>query len=130
MNEEVREDAEPAGDADETLEFKLDRANLYQEETFTDIRTGSVKRFTPVKPDGTPDKARKTIYLGQTNVYTPQGPLPIQNVIAAKDLAQAFKRFPEAMEEAVQRLMEEAKKLKEEKASPIIQTPESRIIVP
>ena len=131
MNEEVREDAEPAGDADETLEFKLDRANLYQEETFTDIRTGSVKRFTPVKPDGTPDKARKTIYLGQTNVYTPQGPLPIQNVIAAKDLAQAFKRFPEAMEEAVQRLMEEAKKLKEEKEPPIIQTPgSSRIILP
>ena len=130
MSEEVREDAEPAGDADETLEFKLDRANLYQEETFTDIRTGSVKRFTPVKPDGTPDKGRKTIYLGQTNLYTPQGPLPIQNVIPAKDLAQAFKRFPEAMEEAVQRLMEEAKKLKEEKASPIIQTPESRIIVP
>lgn len=131
MSEDPKDTPEEAEGEDEALEFKLDRANLYQEETFTDIRTGSVKRFTPVKPDGTPDKARKTIYLGQTNLYTPQGPLPIQNVIQAKDLAQAFKRFPEAMEEAVQRLMEEAKKLKDEKESPIIQTPgPSRIIVP
>jgi hypothetical protein len=132
MTEDAREDAETleADTGDETFDFKLDRNNLFQEETFTDVRNGSVKRFTPIRPDGTPDKSRKTIYLGQTSLYTPEGPLPLQNVIAAKDLAQAFKRFPEAMEEAVQRLMEEAKKMKDEKASPIIQTPESRIIMP
>jgi hypothetical protein len=132
MTEDAREDAEnlEADTGDETFDFKLDRNNLFQEETFTDVRNGSVKRFTPIRPDGTPDKSRKTIYLGQTSLYTPEGPLPLQNVIAAKDLAQAFKRFPEAMEEAVQRLMEEAKKMKDEKASPIIQTPGSRIIVP
>lgn len=132
MTEDAREDAKnlEADAGDETFNFKLDRNNLFQEETFTDVRNGSVKRFTPIRPDGTPDKSRKTIYLGQTSLYTPEGPLPLQNVIAAKDLAQAFKRFPEAMEEAVQRLMEEAKKMKDEKASPIIQTPESRIIVP
>jgi hypothetical protein len=132
MTEDAREDAEnlEADTGDETFDFKLDRNNLFQEETFTDVRNGSVKRFTPIRPDGTPDKSRKTIYLGQTSLYTPEGPLPLQNVIAAKDLAQAFKRFPEAMEEAVQRLMEEAKKMKDEKASPIIQTPGSRIIMP
>ena len=132
MNEDARQDAEDLGPeaGEETFDFKLDRNNLFQEETFTDVRNGSVKRFTPIRPDGTPDKSRKTIYLGQTSLYTPEGPLPLQNVIAAKDLAQAFKRFPEAMEEAVQRLMEEAKKMKDEKASPIIQTPESRIIMP
>ena len=132
MTEDAREDAEnlEADTGDETFDFKLDRNNLFQEETFTDVRNGSVKRFTPIRPDGTPDKSRKTIYLGQTSLYTPEGPLPLQNVIAAKDLAQAFKRFPEAMEEAVQRLMEEAKKMKDDKASPIIQTPGSRIIMP
>jgi len=132
MTEDAREDADnlEADTGDETFDFKLDRNNLFQEETFTDVHNGSVKRFTPVRPDGTPDKSRKTIYLGQTSLYTPDGPLPIQNVIAAKDLAQAFKRFPEAMEQAVQRLVEEAKKMREDKPSPIIQTPESRIIVP
>ena len=112
------------------FDFKLDRSNLYQEETFTDLKVGTVKRFTPVKPDGTPDKSRKTLFAGQADLYTPHGPLPIQNVIQAKDLAQAFKRFPEAMEEAMNRLVEEANKMKDQKQSPLIQTPESRIIVP
>jgi hypothetical protein len=115
---------------EEAYEFKLDRSNLYQEETFTDLNVGTVKRFTPVKPDGTPDKSRKTVFSGQSNLYTPHGPLPIQNMIPAKDLAQAFKRFPDAMEEAVKRLVEEANKIQNEKPSPLIQTPQSRIIVP
>jgi hypothetical protein len=115
---------------EDSYEFKLDRSNLYQEETFTDLKVGTVKRFSPVKPDGTPDKSRKTVFAGQSNLYTPHGPLPIQNVIPAKDLAQAFKRFPEAMEEAMKRLVEEANQMKDEKPSPLIQTPESRIIVP
>ena len=115
---------------EDTYEFKLDRSNLYQEETFTDLKVGTVKRFTPVKPDGTPDKSRKTVFAGQSNLYTPHGPLPIQNVIPAKDLAQAFKRFPDAMEAAMKQLVEEAQQLKDQKASPLIQTPESRIIVP
>ncbi|MCU0564890.1 MAG: hypothetical protein MUE48_13360 [Desulfobacterales bacterium] len=94
MTEDARDDAETLDPeaGEETFDFKLDRNNLFQEETFTDIRSGSVKRFTPIRPDGTPDKSRNTIYVGQTSLYTPDGPLPIQNVIAAKDLAQAFKR--------------------------------------
>jgi hypothetical protein len=114
----------------EPTDFKLDRSNLYQEESFTDLKVGTIKRFTPIKTDGTPDKTRKTIFVGQTSIYTPHGPLPIQSVIPAKELAQAFKRFPEAMEQAMQRLVEEAQKMKEQKTSPIIQTPESRIIIP
>lgn len=114
----------------QTFDFNLDRSNLFLEETFTDLRTGTLKRFTPVLPDGSLDKGRKTLFLGQTSIPTPHGPLPLQNIIAAKDLAQAFKRFPDAMEEAMQQLIEEAKKVKQEQASPIIQTPESRIIVP
>jgi hypothetical protein len=111
-------------------EFKLDRSSLYQEETFTDLKIGTVKRFIPIRPDGTPDKSRKVLFAGQTNIYTPHGPLPIQNVIQAKDLAQAFKRFSEAMQESMGRLVEEANKMKDQKQSPLIQTPDSRIILP
>lgn len=113
-----------------SIEFAMDRSNLYLEETFTDLKSGTVKRFTPVLPDGSLDKGRKILFLGQTSVYTPHGPLPIQNVISAKELAQAFKRFPEAMQEAMKQLIEEADKMRQEQAAPIIQTPESRIIVP
>jgi hypothetical protein len=124
MTVETKEETRQA-----SIDFKLDRSNLYLEETFTDL-TGTVKRFTPVKPDGTPDRDRKTLYLGQANVYTSHGPVPIQNTIPAKELSQAFKRYPEAMEQALQHLLEEAKKLGEQKTSSIIQASESRIIVP
>jgi hypothetical protein len=121
---------ETSPDGGNNLDFNLDRANLYLEESFTDLKAGTVKRFTPVKADGTPDKTRRTLYTGHTSVYTPHGPLPIQSEIQAKELAQAFKRFPEAMQQALQALIAEAQKLNEEKQPPIIQTPESRIIVP
>ena len=112
------------------IEFSIDRSNLYLEETFTDLKSGTVKRFTPVLPDGSVDKGRKPLFLGISSIYTTHGPLPIQNAIPAKELAQALKRFPEAMHQAMEQLVEEAEKMKQEKASPIIQTPESRIIVP
>lgn len=116
---------------EETLEFTLDRNNLFLEETFTDLSGNSVTRYTPVKPDGSPDRGRRVVFLGQTNVATPNGVLPIHNPINAADLPQALKRFPEAMQQGLQRLIEEARSLqREEKKPPLIQTPESRIIVP
>jgi len=123
-------DRPPMDDIEPGIDFSIDRSNLYLEETFTDLKAGTVKRFTPVLPDGSLDKTRKPLFLGQTSLYTPHGPLPIQNAIPAKELSQAFKRFPETMHQAMEQLMEEADKMRQDKVSPIIQTPESRIIVP
>jgi len=82
-----------------------------------------------VRPDGSEDKSRKHIFVGHTNILTPQGPLPIQGLIHAKELQQAIKKFPEAMAAAMDRLIGEVKKMQEEKQSPITK-PESRIIIP
>jgi len=110
-------------------EFKIDRTNLYIEESFTDLKIGTVKRLKPVKTDGSEDKSRKTMFVGHTSIMTPNGPLPIQNVIEAKELAQAIKKFPEAMQEAMNRLIEEVKKYQEQQQSEI-QKPDSNIIIP
>ena len=32
------------------LEFKINRSNLYREESFTDLKVGTIKRLTPVGP--------------------------------------------------------------------------------
>jgi len=113
------------------MNFKVDRSNLYREESFTDLKVGSIKCLKPVKSDGSEDKSRKKIFVGQSNVMTPQGPLPIQGVIQAKELQQAIKKFPEAMEAAMERLIEEAKKYQEQQnQTSQIQKPDSRIIVP
>ena len=115
-----------------SIDFTVDRSNLYKEESFTDLKVGNIRRLIPVKPDGTEDKTRRAIFVGQTNLMTPNGPLPIQGVIKAKELQQAVKRFPEAMEEAVERIMEEAQKMKDQQGSKILTKPEedSRIIIP
>ena len=67
-------------------ELKIDRSNLYKEETFTDLKVGMIKQMTPVKSDGAVDKTRKSVFVGQTSLMTPGGPLPLQAVIQAKDL--------------------------------------------
>ena len=111
------------------IEFTIDRSNLYLEESFTDLKAGTVKRLKPVRPDGSQDKTRKTVFVGHASILTPNGPLPIQNVITAKELQQAIKKFPEAMQAAMEQLMEEVKKYQEQEQSQI-QKPDSRIIVP
>jgi gas vesicle protein len=60
---------------------------------------------------------------------TPNGSLPIQAVIQAKELQQAIKKFPEAMQASMERLAEEAKKYQEQQEAQI-EKPDSRIIVP
>ncbi|MDZ7579274.1 MAG: cytoplasmic protein [Deltaproteobacteria bacterium] len=117
----------------QTIDFTVDRQNLYLEETFTDLRVASIRRLTPVTSDGAVDKTRKTIFVGETHLMTAAGPLPVQTLIPAKQLQQAIKRFPEAMQAAVEKLAEEAHKMRQKEQSQII-TPtgkeQSRIIIP
>ncbi len=118
----------------ESVDFSVDRQNLYLEESFTDLKVATIRRLTPVKTDGLPDKTRKTIFIGETNILTPSGPLPLQAMIQAKQLQQAIKNFPEAMQAAVDKLAEEVKRMKDQKDSSIIAPgsgkEDSRIIVP
>ena len=118
----------------DAVDFSVDRQNLYLEESFTDLKVATIRRLTPVKTDGSVDKTRKTVFIGETNILTPNGPLPLQAVIQAKQLQQAVKNFPAAMQAAVDKLAEEVKKMKEKNESPIISPgggkEESRIIVP
>ena len=66
--------------------------------------------------------------------FCPLAPLPLQAAIQAKQLQQAIKNFPAAMQAAVDKLAEEVKKMKEKKESSIIApgggSQDSRIIVP
>ena len=102
------------------INFNVDRQNLYREESFTDLKVASIRRLTPVKTDGTTDKTRRPVFVGHTSLLTPNGPVPLQAVIDAKDLQQAIKRFPEAMDAALDKLVDEAKKFKAEESSRII----------
>ena len=101
-------------------EMQVDLDNLYREESFTDLRIAQIRRLTPVKPDGTEDDTRKMIFIGETQLMSARGPLPIHTPIDATDLAQAFEKFPEAINVAVENMIEEAKELQRQEASRIV----------
>ena len=102
----------------EDLAFDLE--NLYQEETFTDLRVGSLRRLTPVTPDGSRDMGRPQLFTGQAQLMSPAGPLPIQCNIDATSLKEAIGKFPQAINQAVEKLVKEAEEIRRQEASRIV----------
>lgn len=110
---------------DQTLDqLRMDSDNLYREEVFTDRQVGSIQRLTPVTRSGDDDSSRAVIYLGQTQVMTPVGALPLNFDLQADSLEAAMDRFPVAANEALEQAMTELQEMQRENASRIV-TPES-----
>jgi len=106
--------------ADIDNELMMDGDNLYLEEVFSDRRVGTVRRLTPVHKDGAKDISRDTVYMGQTQVLTSVGALPLSFEIAAGSLDQAVAGFAAAARKAFERTMDDLKELQREAASSII----------
>lgn len=103
-----------------TTELSVDVDNLHREEVFSDLQAASVRRLTPVKADGTDDPSREVVYIGETNLMTQMGPLPVQFQIEAKSLDEAFGKFAEGVKGAIERLNERAKEMMREESSRIV----------
>jgi hypothetical protein len=101
-------------------EIKLDEKNLYREEVFTDLRVGSLKQLTPVTKEGERDLARPMVYLGETQLMSQVGPLPVQTRIEAENLQAAMERFPAAIQAAVEAMIDEVKELQRKEMSRIV----------
>jgi hypothetical protein len=104
----------------ELPEIKLDATGLYREEMFTDRRAGTLRRLTPVTPDGAVDSTRAVLYSGQTQLLTPGGVLPLGFDIEAATMEEALNRFPEAVKIALDEAIEEAREMRREQASRIV----------
>ena len=101
-------------------DVKMDMANLYREEAYTDLKTGGIRKLVPVKLDGTEDTSRQATFSGHTQLMSPHGPLPLQGSIEAKTLEEAVLKFPQAMEDAMNKMIEEAQQYQREQANKII----------
>ncbi|MBD3669834.1 MAG: hypothetical protein HUJ29_03600 [Gammaproteobacteria bacterium] len=101
-------------------QMKMDSSNLYKEETYTDRKMGSLHILTPVDTNGEVDSARDIIYLGNTQLMTPYGAMPLSFEIEANSISEALERFGETAKEALDRTIEEAKEYQREKASSIV----------
>ena len=101
-------------------EIKLDAKSLYREEVFTDLRVGTLKQLTPVTSDGSRDMGRPMAYVGETQLMSQVGPLPVQAPIEADNLQQAMERFPAAVQRAVEAMISEVKELQRKEMSRIV----------
>ena len=101
-------------------DIKFDTANLYREELYTDLRTGTIRCLVPVKTDGSPDPARKTLFSCQTQIMSQMGVIPIDGPVPAETLQEATEKFPAAAEAALQKMIQEAQEYQREESKRII----------
>lgn len=99
----------PSHEQQHTIDFTVDRNNLYREESFTDVKVAAIRRLTPVKPDGTDDKNREPIFMGQTQLLTPEGPVMLQSLLDAKTFEEAMDEFPAAIQREMDKVSERFK---------------------
>jgi hypothetical protein len=104
----------------EANEIKVDPNALFLEEVFTDRRIGTIRRLTPVKKDGSPDASKAVLYIGETQVLTPAGALPIGFEIGAASLEEAADKFGQLAKEAIDRTVKELQEMRRQAASQIV----------
>lgn len=106
--------------AEQDTDAGMNAADLYLEEIFTDRRVGTIQRLTPVTADGATDTARPIVYVGQAQVMTPAGALPLSFEVPATSLSEAVAGFAPAAEKAVAETMRRLQEMRHEAASSII----------
>ncbi|MBS3759629.1 MAG: cytoplasmic protein [Desulfobacterales bacterium] len=111
------------------IDFTIDQNNLYREESITDLKVASIRKMVPIKPDGSEDTGRSPVFIGNSQLMTPEGPLPIQAKLSATTLAEAMKEFPQAMQKSLQETIEHFKQMQQNQQQDQ-QESDSRIITP
>ena len=102
-------------------DVQMDAANLYREESYTDLKAGTMRKLVPVKVDGSDDPSREPIFTAATQVMTPGGVLPLSGEVeGAKTLADAVAGFAPAIKQAIADLREEMAAMQRERASQIV----------
>jgi len=98
----------------------MDAAALYREEIVTDRKVGTIRMLTPIKSDGSADSSRAVIYLGEAQLMTSVGTLPINFELEVQSLSDAVATFSEGAKEAVERTMKDLQELRRQQASSIV----------
>jgi len=100
----------PSEDRQNKIDFTVDQTNLYREDSVTDIKVAAIRRLTPIKSDGSDDDGRDPIFMGQTQLMSPSGPILLQSLLEARTLEEAMEKFPAAMQTEMEKAVAEAEK--------------------
>lgn len=105
---------------DRSREAAMDVTALYLEEMFTDRKVGALRRLTPVKSDGSVDASRPVLFIGQAEIMTSMGPLPINFDIEVATLDQAVAGFGAAATVAIERTVQQIQEARRQQASQLV----------
>jgi hypothetical protein len=103
-----------------TPEIAMDANDLYREETFTDQKVGTIRQMTPVTADGVVDDAREILFIGQAQMMTPAGALPLTFELEANSLAEAVANYGDGASKAMEETMAELQEMRRQQASQIV----------
>ena len=98
----------------------MDATDLWLEEVYTDRHIGTIRKLTPVKGDSARDPAREIQWIGETQVMSQIGTLPITFPLDAKTLDEAARKFGPAAKQAIERTVKELQDLRRQAASSIV----------
>jgi hypothetical protein len=101
-------------------EPKMDPAGLYREEVITDRKVGTIRVLTPLASDGSPDPGRRSVYVGEAQIYTTMGALPLSFEIEAGSLPEAVVKYAPAAKLAVEQAVRELEEMRRQAASSIV----------
>ncbi len=102
---------------------QMDVASLYREDTYTDRKLGVIRCMTPVNGEGGLDTSRPVLYLGQAEIMTNMGAVPINFEIEAKNLAEAAAGFAAAAQQGIERTMQQIQDMRRQQASQLVVAP-------
>jgi hypothetical protein len=105
---------------DRNQDPQMDAEGLYQEENFTDRRVGAIRRLSPVRADGSADPSRPVLYIGQAEIMTNMGPVPISFEIEGQTLADAVVGFAPAAQVAIERTVQQIQDMRRQQASQLV----------
>ena len=105
---------------DMTAEMTMDASSLYREEIFTDRKIGTIRVLTPVRVNGSPDLGRTVVYVGEAQLLTTVGALPLSFEIEARSLEDAVSKYADAAQQAFERAVQELQEVRRQASSSII----------
>jgi hypothetical protein len=106
--------------ADEHRDASMDANTLYLEEVFTDRKVGMIRRMSPMTAEGAPDASRRVLYIGQAEIMTNMGPMPINFEIEADTFAQAIAGFGPAAAAGIERTVQQIQEMRRQQASQLV----------
>ncbi|MGH8186861.1 MAG: hypothetical protein ACREUC_09885 [Steroidobacteraceae bacterium] len=101
-------------------EPQMDATSLYREELFTDRKVGAIRRLIPVRADGMSDPQRPELFIGQAEIMTNMGPVPLSFEIEATTLDQAVAGFAGAAAVAIERTVQQIQEMRRQAASQLV----------